>query len=129
MKTIIDPVFGEMKYDHSWEGIHSVPGIGQLRIIAKAYSDEVISEAQRASYKSFLLNPTEFLASANLALSAYAMRIYPETDVSKLHPEGILFCQNGVWGFLYPSPTGEDDGLSVRFENGRAIADTDDALF
>ncbi len=129
MKSIVDPVFGEMRYDHSWEGIHHVPGVGNLRIIAKAYSDEGISETQRESYKSFLLNPTEYLDSASLSLSRYLASADFGVKPESLRLESALFRQDGVWGFLYSFADGGFDGFSVRFENGRAIADADDALF
>ena len=129
MKTVVDPIFGEMKYDHSWEGIHSVPGVGQLRIVAQAYGDEGISDAQRGAYSSFLLNPTGFLVSASQSLGLYLAENDTGVNPENLRVESVLFRQDGIWGFLYSVPGAGSDGFSVRFENGKVIADSDDSLF
>jgi hypothetical protein len=129
VKTVTDPVFGELKYKHSWKGACTIPGLGQIEVTAQAYPGEEVSDAQRDAFQQFRADSVGFLSSANEVLLAYASRVYPGTDVSQIRPEGILFRQNGVWGFVYPSPIGEDDGISVRFENGQVIADSEDALF
>lgn len=129
MNTISDAVFGEMNYRHSWKGTCNVPAFGSITVTAQAYPGESISDAQRLAFQTFMGNPNKFISDAETALITYASKIYPGVAISGVRPESILFRQNGIWGFIYQSPVGEDDGLSVRFENGRAIADTDDALF
>ena len=128
MKTATDPVFGEIAYSHSWKGIFDVSGFGKLVFLIQAYPDEAISEMQRDSFRKFMSNPVKFLSDANAALSIYVKKAYPEVRLTNIRPEFAIFQQNGVWGFVYPNPNGEDDGLSVRFEDNQVIADTDDAL-
>ena len=129
MRTINDPIFGTMTFTHSWKTKSNIDGIGEISLVAQAYPGENISDLQRSACQAFLSKPLAFLEQASAAPSEYIAKAYPAASGRVLKPESILFRQNGVWGFLYPSPVGEDDGLSVRFEDGRIIADTDDALF
>lgn len=129
MKTINDPIFGTMTFTHSWKTKSNIDGIGEISLVAQAYPGESISDLQRSACRVFLSKPLVFLEQASAALAEYIAKVYPAASDKVLKPASVLFRQNGVWGFLYPSPVGEDDGLSVRFENGQVIADTDDALF
>jgi len=129
MKTINDPIFGTMTFIHSWKTKSNIDGIGEISLVAQAYPGETISDLQRSACRVFLSKPLVFLEQASSALAEYIAKVYPAASDKVLKPASVLFRQNGVWGFLYPSPVDEDDGLSVRFENGQVIADTDDALF
>ena len=128
MKTTTDPVFGLMNYSHSWKGTCDVPNYGRLDIIVQSYPDEAVSDLQRESFRHFMSAPASFMSAASAALSEFVRKTYPGKSQTNTHPDCIIFQQNGIWGFIYPAPNGEDDGLSVRFEDNRVIADTDDAL-
>ncbi len=128
MQITNDSVFGPMTFVHSWKTTRKIDGIGEIAIIAQAFPGEEISNVQRVSFQTFMSSPTGFLDQASAALSKYIAKIQQNAPVGILTPESVLFRQDGVWGFLYPSPVGEDDGLSVRFEGNQVIADTDDAL-
>ena len=128
MRITNDSIFGPMTFVHSWKTTRKIDGIGEITIIAQAFSGEEISDAQRASFQRFMSSPSGFLNQASAALSKYIAKIQQDATVGILTPESVLFRQDGVWGFLYSSPSGEDDGLSVRFEGSQVIADTDDAL-
>lgn len=129
MQTINDPVFGTMTFTHSWKTKSKIDGIGEISLVAQAYPGDPISDLQRSACQTFLAKPVAFLGQASAALSEYIAKVYPAASDRVLTPEKAFFRQDGVWGFLYPSPVSEDDGLSVRFEDGCIIADTDDALF
>lgn len=128
MQTTIDPVFGELNYSHSWKGVCHVPDFGSIPIIVQAYPGEGVSENQRESFRKFMEDSGHFMADATGALAAYLKKTYPDANPTDFRPEYIIFQQSGVWGFAYPAPNDEDDGLSVRFENNQIIADTEDSL-
>ena len=128
MQTITDPVFVEMNYSHSWKGVCTVPGYGNLPVIVQAYPNETVSDKQRESFCLFMGDSASYLSSAKMALSEYMGSLFPRLNPTNIRPECIIFQQNGTWGFLYPAPNGEDDGFSVRFQDNQIIADTDDAL-
>ena len=129
MNIIKDSVFGEMTYRHTWKKTEVILGNILLNVIVKDSDRKGISDAQRKSYLEFKKSPETYIGKADEVLSKYISKTYPSVDTIKVKPISVLFRQNGVWGFLYPSHSGEDDGLSVRFENGQVIADTDDTLF
>lgn len=129
MNIINDSAFGEMTYRHTWKKTEIIGENIKLTIIVKDSDGQGISDAQRKAYMKFKKSPEVFFAKASEALAKYIAQIYPNIQTYTMNPQKVLFKQDGVWGFLYPSPIGEDDGLSVRFENGHVIADMDDALF
>ena len=59
MKKIKDDIFGKMEYDCSWVKKEQISLFGksyEVRIVAKAYTGQEISDVQRASYVCYKNN-------------------------------------------------------------------------
>ena len=80
MTTVVrDVVFGEMKYDHSWEKTEEISAFGRtynVKVVAEAYTKDVILDVQRKSYETYKHNIHNYLISVPDALLKYYIENY-----------------------------------------------------
>lgn len=141
--TYTDAVFGEMKYKHRWYKVDKIDLFGktwEVTVAAKAYSGKPISDAQRNSYKKFLVSPDVFSAKISEMIMGFinqnceelsatwfgARTVKTANDLSGIvRPRTLLFMQDGAALILLDCPWDEEHGLAVQFIPEFAIGSQD----
>lgn len=138
-----DAVFGEMKYKHRWYKMDKIDLFGkawEVTVAAKAYSGKPISDAQRNSYKKFLVSQDAFSAKISEMIMCFinqnceelsatwfgARMVKAANDLSEIvRPRTLLFMQDGAALILLDCPWDEEHGLAVQFIPEFAIGSQD----
>ena len=138
-KTIIDPVFGEISYDHSWEKSENVSLWGKdhsLRVVARAYNSDSINDRQRAAYTEYKANALEYEQQIPGALLDYYKANYDDItamvelpdryklenitkeDVIRLIKVKTLFFEtDGRYGYLCDCIWDREHGIAILCEH------------
>lgn len=135
MNTIVDNVFGEMIYDHSWERKETLDFFGKelnIKIVAEAYSGQDILEIQKESYKRYLADLSEYTNRIPDILYEYYISNYDEISSEIDIPEQInkenitkekivklvrvtalYFSRDGKYGYLCDCAWDEENGICI----------------
>lgn len=138
MKTIVDSVFGELEYKHSWIKTESLSWGGRLlsiTIIASTYSNEEISEQQRASYQAYKEKVDTIISDSKKELSNfikvnYGLNALSLDEMSSgITPRSVVFEQDGTWAILFDSSWDDDNGIALVLDaKGVQVMSEDDFL-
>lgn len=131
MEKIIDKLFGEMEYKHSWTKIDSFIFLNKayvVNIIAQAYKGDEILESQQKNYIKY----KDFLQQNNseieIKLATYCEELYHANGKidEYLEPKQIIFERDGSWGILFESDYDIENGVAVFFVDGKIKVGTQD---
>ena len=128
MKIINDSVFGKMEYDHCWQKKDNINIFGKeynIYIIANAYTDQSISNAQRKSYKWFCKSSNWNNGAIENILKEYLKNYFnfSQDNCDKIFKENIddmftitsvLIQQNGDVLLLFEFALDKEVGLAVQ---------------
>lgn len=135
MMTRNDIVFGQMEYANSWVKTEMQFFFGRellVRIVARAFADEEISEEQRLAYKRYLDNQNEYIRNTPSVLLAYYLDNYDyiestveipdvinrenineELIVKLIKVRTIYFDREGQYGWLCDCAWDEEHGICI----------------
>ncbi len=135
MNTIVDNVFGEMIYDHSWERKETLSFFGKelnIKIVAEAYSGQDILEIQKELYKRYMAEVSEYTRLIPDALLEYYFNSYDaiSSDIDipeQINKENITkdkivklvrvtslyFSRDGKYGYLCDCAWDEENGICI----------------
>ena len=125
--TVTDPVFGEMVYSHSWSRKETISWwlTCEVKISAKAFKYDSITEKQREAFKDYKSEIDDFVSEAIPKIKTFLEDNYDiepnltQASVIKiLHPQIVLFLKDGAWGVLFDSDLDVENGLGVFKVNG-----------
>lgn len=91
-KVIRDDVFGDMRYDHAWEKTEEITAFGKtydVKVVAEAYSEDIITDVQRAAYETYKHNIQTYLISVPDVLLKYYIDNYESISSNIDIPERI----------------------------------------
>ncbi len=123
MEKIIDNIFGEMEYKHSWTKRDSFIFLNKeyiVNITAQAYKGDKILESQQNNFKIY----KEFLNKNNENIQEKLQKYFKDmfnTDASLtslLKPTNIIFERDESWGILFESDCAIENGIAMFVENG-----------
>ena len=129
----IDPVFGEMIYSHSWSRQETISwwGTRKVKISAKAFKDEDITNEQRKAFHEYKDTIGNFIDEALPKIYYFLVHIYEynvpfslENLREILRPQTVLFLRDGTWGILFDSNIDIENGLGVFKINGQITVGT-----
>ncbi len=135
MNMIVDDVFGEMIYDHSWERTETLDFFGKelnIKIVAEAYSGQDILEIQKESYKRYISVVSEYTRKIPNTLLEYYLNNYDviSSDVDipeQINKENITkdkiiklvkvtvlyFSRDGKYGYLCDCAWDKENGICI----------------
>lgn len=135
MDKIVDFVFGEMEYDHSWVKKENVSLFGKnydIRIVAEAYTGQDILDIQREAYERYKKEYLDYIARIPEILLNYYINNYEsissEVDIpEKINLENInkdiivklirvktvYFDRTGQYGWLCDCAWDDEHGISI----------------
>jgi len=115
---IVDKVFGEMEYKHSWEKKDSLLFLDKaypIKIVAQAYKGDAILESQQNSYLEY----KKFLEKHNKEIKEKLLNYCKEICNSEialqdcLTPTAVIFERDGSWGILFESNCDIENGVAL----------------
>lgn len=118
LEKIIDKVFGEMEYKHSWTKKDSFLFLDKayaVNVTAQAYKGDDILESQQSNYSNYRKYFEENKAEIKEKLIEYCQSTY-NTDAlleECLIPKTIIFERDGSWGILFDTDYDVEDGVAV----------------
>jgi len=123
-EKIVDKVFGEMEYKHSWTKKDNFLFLGKtytVNVTAQAYKGDEILESQRFSYSNYknFLQDHESIIKEKLmeyCKSTYDINISVEEC---LIPQTIIFERDGSWGILFDTDYDVENGVAIFIINGK----------
>lgn len=135
MDKIVDFVFGEMEYDHSWVKKENVSLFGKnydIRIVAEAYTGQDILDIQRKSYERYKEEYPEYLTKIPDVLLNYYIENYEriseeveipekinlkninkEIIVKLIRVKTVYFDREGQYGWLCDCAWDAEHGISI----------------
>jgi len=134
-KKIIDPVFGEMTYQHSWVRSEGIDwwGTYTVEITAHAYTGQLIAEEQKVAYLDYKNTAEKFIADSVPLLVKFINDSYDLASsisnadlLALLKPTAVLFQRDGSWGVLFESDLEPENGIAIFKENGVIKVGTQD---
>ena len=118
LEKIIDKVFGEMEYKHSWTKKDSFLFLDKayaVNVTAQAYKGDDILVSQQSNYSNYRKYFEENKAEIKEKLIEYCQSTY-NTDAlleECLIPKTIIFERDGSWGILFDTDYDVEDGVAV----------------
>ena len=119
MKKIIDNIFGEMEYVHSWTKKDSFTFFGKkynVNITAQAYQNDEILESQKENYQKYQNFITQHESTIKKKLLEYCHTICNNNNIvleQCLQPKTIIFERDGSWGILFESNCDIEHGVAL----------------
>lgn len=150
MNIINDNVFGEMRYEYSWEKDEKLTAFGSektIKIVAEAYTGQGILDIQRDNYKKY----KEQLNCVLPKIPGILLKYYQDNydiiasyiDIpEKINKENIneqlivklvriktlYFARNGRYGWLCDCAWDEENGISIVLSDKEPIVKEQDYL-
>lgn len=127
---IVDEVFGEMHYKHSWCRVESADWWnGQalmVQVTAQAYSGDEILDVQREAFSSYRKNIGEIVDRAipmlmDYVSSSYGCKYSKSEIMEALIPNNVLFERDGSWGVLFDASFDIENGLAFFIDAGGSL--------
>lgn len=135
MKSVIDPVFGEMIFDEIWEKTEKLVIWSQtflIKILAADIDELGITQLQRDAYSLNKCNFSSLIDVNSGILQNYCDEWFGETAnkvENLLIPSYILFKPNGTWGIVFDSSKDPENGVVLCFKDTEVyVCDEDDFL-
>ncbi len=136
MSTIVNKVFGQLTYDHLWQGESSVVwnnNTVRVKIMVSSTEDQTPNEAQENNYTYLKENLEVVLANSvdkllEFCKSTYDSHLKREELIVRVLPKEFLFRRNGKWGIIFSCPWENEMNLAVVFRGDAVIAGLDDLL-
>ena len=115
---MLDKVFGEMEYKHSWIKKDSFLFLDKayvVNITAQAYKGDAILESQQVNYLNYKKYLERYREEIEKKLADYCKEICEnEIDLSDcLTPQTIIFERDGSWGILFDTDCDIENGVAV----------------
>ena len=125
----LDKTFGEMQYKHRWfkESILFLFGEKwKIKIAAKAYNGNPITNEQRNSYTKFRLDESQICDLVSESIKAYVndavdcnrlhIKVDDQNDLAKIvFPRTLLFDIDGTSILLFDCIWDQEMGIAVEF--------------
>jgi hypothetical protein len=117
--NIVDPVFGELAYYHSWVKEEAIGWWGQIKvkIIVTAYKGEGIEQRQRDAYLSYKESAESIISSSIGLLESFIAQeghnATQDTLMIKLQPSSVVFEKDGSWLVLFDSDWDVENGVAL----------------
>ncbi|MDR1531373.1 MAG: hypothetical protein LBS62_04185 [Clostridiales bacterium] len=129
------PVFGEITFNHGWDGKATITLWGrQYNIVytAAAYfkKDGITAEQERA-FTAFQSDKVARLAQVETLLQRYISGADPKEPTSgraRLTPRSLLFERDGGYALLLDDADNPDNGLAVRLHPDERVMTQDEYL-
>lgn len=134
MKTITDPIFGEMSYNYSWEKQHRLDlwdKIYLIKIVANDIDENGISQTQRDTYNAVEECFSDIILKNSDKIKHYIHEAFEQNAIelsSALSPRSIVFQRDGSWGILFDCAYDEDHGIALYFIDQKAHVGSQDAF-
>lgn len=150
MDIINDEVFGEMKYDYSWEKYEVRNILGEeisVRVVARAYEGQEILEIQRNSYIKYVNNEKLYMKQIPQILLDYYKDEYDnfvefcdmpvQYDIQNISTDSILdliavntifFDREGNFGYLCECGWDDDNGIAIILSDDKPRIGEEDEL-
>jgi len=116
---IIDKIFGEMEYKHSWTKKDSFVFLSKpyvVNIVAQAYTGDKILDSQRANYVNYKRFLDEHKVEIEKKLLDYCKEICNNSNISLgecLKPTTIIFERDNSWGILFETDCDIENGVAL----------------
>lgn len=130
---MLDKVFGEIEYKHSWTKKDSFLFLGKayvVNIIAQAYKGDEILESQRSNYANYKKYLEKNKNEIEQKLIEYCKITY-NTEVlldECLVPKTIVFERDGSWGILFDTKYDAENGVALFIVDGKIQVDAQDVF-
>ena len=150
MKRIKDDIFGNMEYDCSWVKKEQISLFGksyEVRIVAKAYTGQEVSDTQRASYTCYQKNFQLYIEQIpNILLTYYLdnynqiaeyvdipekinrKNITEELIVKLIKVQTVYFDRKGNFGWLCDCAWDREHGISIILSADKPIVTEQEEL-
>ena len=128
---MLDKVFGEMEYKHSWTKKDSFLFLDTaypVNITAQAYQGDDILGSQRINYSNYKTYLAEHKSEIETELIAYCQTI-GETDCTLdkcLRPETVIFERDNSWGVLFESTCDVEHGVALFIIDNKIVIGSQD---
>lgn len=115
---MLDKVFGEMEYKHSWTKKDSFSFLDKAYIVnvtAQAYKGNDILESQQSSYSNYRKYFEENKSEIKEKLIEYCKSTYDtDTPIEEcLIPKTIIFERDNSWGILFDTDYDVENGVAL----------------
>lgn len=134
MKTVNDPIFGDMKYKYAWEKDIDLSLWGQVypvKIVASDLDEVGITSKQRDAFSAVNGRYSDIITENEEAIRRYYNEhfgVETPSMPSVFWPQTIVFQRDGSWGILFDCSYDPEHGTVLYFLNDDVCVDSQDAF-
>lgn len=115
---MLDKVFGEMEYKHSWTKKDSFLFLDKayvVNITAQAYKGDEVLESQQSNYSKYKEYCEENEDAITEKLIEYCQSTYDAdaSTIESLIPKTVIFERDNSWGILFDTDYDIENGIAL----------------